>query len=284
MGQPAARVTDMHSCPLPGHAAGAIMPPCAPNVLTGNLPQARVSDLCSCGATTDAIAQGAATVLVLGKPAARLGDATAHGGKIVNGLVTVLIGGAATAPPPPVVPGRGSGRGGSTTVAVDDRNHTVTIRTSIEFNGPAATAAYAAAAKQQIEQTWNGTMMRNGVPYAVTVQVDARANPGGAPTAGYDQVVIDPANTRPNQTLYGAGPGHQSPGLATDPTQPRAIAHEYGHTLGLDDGYHDTPTGSVPNDPNKHNDIMAETWPDAAGVMPHPHQDQYEEVLRKHGW
>ncbi|MFD2312555.1 PAAR domain-containing protein [Microbulbifer halophilus] len=36
---------------------------------------------------------GSTTVLLQGKPAARMGDSTAHGGKIVVGCPTVLIGG-----------------------------------------------------------------------------------------------------------------------------------------------------------------------------------------------
>lgn len=100
--QPAARVTDMHTCPMmtPGtppvpHVGGPILPPCAPQVLVGGLPQARITDMATCVGPPDIIAQGAATVLVQGLPAARQGDATAHGGVIVMGLPTVLIGGPA---------------------------------------------------------------------------------------------------------------------------------------------------------------------------------------------
>ena len=99
---PAARLTDMHTCPMatPGtppvpHVGGPILPPCAPTVLVGGLPQARVTDMASCAGPPDMIAQGAATVLVQGLPAARLGDTTVHGGVIVAGMPTVLIGGPA---------------------------------------------------------------------------------------------------------------------------------------------------------------------------------------------
>lgn len=90
MGQPAARVTDIHNCPI--HNGGPIVAPCRPTVLTGKLPQARVTDQATCGSSTDTIASGAATVLVGGLPAARMGDPTAHGGAIASGLPTVLIG------------------------------------------------------------------------------------------------------------------------------------------------------------------------------------------------
>ena len=99
MGMPAARVTDMHVCPMvtPGvppvpHVGGPILPPCAITVLTGNLPQARVTDMCVCVGPPDVIILGSFTVIVMGMFAARMGDMTAHGGSIVFGLPTVLIG------------------------------------------------------------------------------------------------------------------------------------------------------------------------------------------------
>lgn len=188
---------------------------------------------------------------------------------------------AAAATKPPV--SKTSGKGGSTTVIVDDAKQTVTIRTNMEFSGPGASEAYAKAAEKQIEDTWRGTMTRDGKTYTVTTDVNAKYNATGKPTPGYDQISVDPANTRMKQTLYGAGPGFQTPAAATDTARPRRIAHEYGHTLGLDDGYVDTPTGSTPINPAKKNDIMSETWPDAKGVLPHPHQDDFEKILKKHG-
>ncbi len=97
---PAARATDMHVCPMltPGvppipHVGGPIMPPCSVTVLTGKLPQARITDLCTCVGPPDTIVKGSMTVLVNSLPAARMGDLTAHGGTIVLGLPTVIIGG-----------------------------------------------------------------------------------------------------------------------------------------------------------------------------------------------
>ncbi len=99
MGQPAARVTDMHVCPMvtPGvppipHVGGPILPPCSINTLTVMLPQARVTDMCLCVGPPDVIVLGSFTVLVNNLPAARMGDMTAHGGSIVMGAPTVLIG------------------------------------------------------------------------------------------------------------------------------------------------------------------------------------------------
>jgi uncharacterized Zn-binding protein involved in type VI secretion len=96
---PAARITDMHVCPMvtPGvppipHVGGPILPAGEPTVLIGGLPAARVGDMATCVGPPDSIVVGAFTVLIGNKPAARVGDQTAHGGSIVVGLPTVLIG------------------------------------------------------------------------------------------------------------------------------------------------------------------------------------------------
>lgn len=96
MGMPAARITDMHVCPMftgpVPHVGGPIVSPGAPTVLIVKLPAATVSSTCVCVGPPDVIALGSFTVLLSGKPAARLGDMTAHGGSIVVGAPTVLIG------------------------------------------------------------------------------------------------------------------------------------------------------------------------------------------------
>lgn len=97
---PAARVTDTHICPMVTvvvpHVGGPILPPCALTVLIGGLPAARVADMATCTGPPDTIMMGSSTVLIGGMPAARLADTTVHGGTIVTGCFTVLIGGAAT--------------------------------------------------------------------------------------------------------------------------------------------------------------------------------------------
>ena len=74
MGQPAARLGDMHACPLSDgpkpHVGGPVLPPCCPTVLVGGQPAARVGDMATCASAPD----------------------TMHGGKIVAGCPTVLIG------------------------------------------------------------------------------------------------------------------------------------------------------------------------------------------------
>ena len=93
---PAARLTDMHVCPmvtvLVPHVGGPILPPGAVTVLIGGMPAARVGDMAVCVGPPDVIILGSFTVLIGGQPAARLGDMTAHGGAIVIGCPTVLIG------------------------------------------------------------------------------------------------------------------------------------------------------------------------------------------------
>ena len=78
--------------PIP-HVGGPITGPGAPTVLIGGLPAARVSDMAVCVGPPDTIVKGSATVLIGGLPAARMGDTTAHGGTVVLGCPTVLIGG-----------------------------------------------------------------------------------------------------------------------------------------------------------------------------------------------
>ncbi len=94
---PAARLTDMHSCPmvtvLVPHVGGPVVGPGVPTVLIASLPAAVLGDSCVCAGPPDSIVKGSATVMIGGKPAARMGDTTAHGGAIVLGAPTVMIGG-----------------------------------------------------------------------------------------------------------------------------------------------------------------------------------------------
>jgi uncharacterized Zn-binding protein involved in type VI secretion len=93
----AARLTDMHVCPmvtgLVPHVGGPIVSPGCPTVLIGFLPAARVTDMAICVGPPDTIAMGSSTVMIGNMPAARMGDTTMHGGTIVIGCPTVMIGG-----------------------------------------------------------------------------------------------------------------------------------------------------------------------------------------------
>ncbi|ATC98184.1 MULTISPECIES: PAAR domain-containing protein [Pseudoalteromonas] len=95
-GLPAARITDMHVCPMVTgvvpHVGGPISGPSVPNVLIGGLPAAVVGDMAVCVGPPDVIVKGSTSVLISGRPAARMGDTTSHGGNIVLGMPNVLIG------------------------------------------------------------------------------------------------------------------------------------------------------------------------------------------------
>src|SRR4051794_7067590 len=98
----------MHTCPMVTgivpHVGGPIITGMF-TVLTGNMPQARVTDTCICIGPPDMIIKGSMTVLVGGLQAARIFDTTVHGGVIVTGWPTVLIG--------DEPPGGGGGGGGA---------------------------------------------------------------------------------------------------------------------------------------------------------------------------
>ena len=95
MGNPAARVGDHHTCPTVSgtvpHVGGPVSGGCS-TVTIGGLPAARAQDAATCAGPQDTIAMGSTTVLIRGQPAARMGDPTAHGGAVIVGCNTVLIG------------------------------------------------------------------------------------------------------------------------------------------------------------------------------------------------
>jgi uncharacterized Zn-binding protein involved in type VI secretion len=96
MPMPASRISDMHVCPmvtvLVPHVGGPILPPGAITVLIGGLPAARATDMCVCVGPPDMIAMGSPTVITMGLLQARIMDPTAHGGMIVLGCFTVIVG------------------------------------------------------------------------------------------------------------------------------------------------------------------------------------------------
>lgn len=96
MGRPAARVGDWHMCPMfdgkSPHIGGPVAPPGATKVLIGGMPAATMGDKCICVGPPDTIAQGSSGVFIGGKPAARIFDSSMHGGKIMQGCSSVLIG------------------------------------------------------------------------------------------------------------------------------------------------------------------------------------------------
>jgi len=94
----AARITDFHTCPMveasgTPHVGGPVLSPGEATVLIGGLPAAKVGDQAACAGSPDTIVAGSSSVFIAGSPAARMGDSTAHGGSIVAGCATVMIGG-----------------------------------------------------------------------------------------------------------------------------------------------------------------------------------------------
>ena len=92
----AARLGDKHVCPafngnVP-HVGGPVLPPATPNVIIGGLPAATVGCKCFCHAPPASISSGSSTVIINNKSAARQGDSTSHGGVIIDGCNTVIIG------------------------------------------------------------------------------------------------------------------------------------------------------------------------------------------------
>lgn len=92
---PAARVGDMHVCPMVNvlvpHVGGPVLPPGAPTVLLGGMPAARVGDLATCVGPPDVIVLGSFTTMFQGMPAAYMGSLTAHGGAVVMGFPMVMV-------------------------------------------------------------------------------------------------------------------------------------------------------------------------------------------------
>ena len=92
---PAARIGDMHVCPmfnvLVPHVGGPVAMGCG-NVFIGGMPAVRVNDLTTCAGPPDGVAMGSQTVLIAGMPAARIGDITMHGGVVTVGSPQVMIG------------------------------------------------------------------------------------------------------------------------------------------------------------------------------------------------
>ena len=138
MGKPAARISDMHTCPMVTgvvpHVGGPVLMGC-PTVIVGGMPQARITDTCTCVGPPDMIAMGSATVMVGGLNAARMGDPTVHGGVIAVGCPTVLIGDAAGG-------GGGAGSGG----ASGDDTVTAMLTSGLGLPSPATQAATLIAA------------------------------------------------------------------------------------------------------------------------------------------
>ena len=246
--KPAARVGDQHVCPMvtPGvppvpHVGGPILPPGAATVLIGAMPSARVSDMASCVGPPDAISAGAFTVLVERLPAARIGDPTVHGGVVVMGMPTVLIGDPG--------PGISVVRRGNVFIIVDRNNHRIYMVGVQEFSGTGATQAFVDAATNSINQTWSGPTTFEGQPYVVDCMITGRLQGSGAdPNPMANQVNVVQTSVPPHEhknndpaNVSGGQGGRTYLHSNEDDGGTLTIPHEFGHTMGLPDEYREGP-------------------------------------------
>jgi uncharacterized Zn-binding protein involved in type VI secretion len=97
MPQPAARITDNHTCPMAEgpkpHVGGPIIEAGQTSVLAEFLLVGVVGATCTCVGPPDKVSKGSSTVFACNKEVARIGDTTQHGGVIVTGSSSVIVGG-----------------------------------------------------------------------------------------------------------------------------------------------------------------------------------------------
>ena len=239
MARPAARISDPHTCPMPNHGGGPLLTPGEPTVLVGGRAAARFSDMATCVGAVDAVSMGSPIVIVGKLLACRLGEATEHGGVVVDAFPKVMVG-----DPPPWV---SVVRRGKILIVVDSKTHTIRMVGVQEFKGDGASADYVKRATDCINNTWSGPTSLDGQPYNVDCMITGRQGGDGAnPLA--NQIEVKQTSDSPyvtsrrdpsNQALYGNGSGYQHStdtdgGLVTP-------AHEFGHSMGLLDEYTEGP-------------------------------------------
>jgi uncharacterized Zn-binding protein involved in type VI secretion len=248
---PAARVGDMHICPMvtPGlppipHVGGPILPPGAPTVLIGGMPAARMSDMAVCVGPPDVILMGSPTVLIGGMMAARIGDPTAHGGVIAVGFPTVMIGNAAGAP-------GGFGAGIVLTGTPAEQAQLAALLNGIRDSGPLG-----AAFVNRLETAATPTQFAIGTSATrADGTVIQLANTGGGITlrptesaSGNNEVHIDPTNLINYAGTDGAQHTETPQGL---------LLHEAGHADLLNSGDPAQTTGG----PNAERNVRTLTNP-----------------------
>lgn len=245
---PAARIGDMHTCPMvtPGtppvpHVGGPITVGC-PTVMIGGQPAARMGDMATCVGPPDSIAKGSPTVVIGMMPAARMGDLSMHGGTIVFGFPTVMIGEAGAGAPvfPVVLQPDGSIRYG---------NHIV-IRGTPEFQSQVLNDLAVIAATPSTDPTRGpqGLATLNNVnsgPHDVVIQSTTGGNvtspngPGQTSPGVGTGTVID-YNRTPLPT---SSPGVNRPGDV-------ALHHELSHAGQMSHGTDSTAPATNPNNPD----------------------------------
>lgn len=96
MPQPVSTIGAMHVCPKvePGpvpHVGGPIIESGGNTIVKiFGIPVAVVGAKCICIGPPDSVTQGSSIVKINGKPIVRMGDGTAHGGKVIIGMPIVM--------------------------------------------------------------------------------------------------------------------------------------------------------------------------------------------------
>jgi uncharacterized Zn-binding protein involved in type VI secretion len=247
----------MFNGPVP-HVGGPILPPCCPTVIIGGIPAARVGDMCVCAGPPDTIIKGSATVFIGGSPAARIGDNTVHGGVIVTGFPTVIIG-----------DGAGSGGGGGAAAVGAGKAGSATA-SSLELKGSDADKKTLGDIVEKIRNSGEKgrafiealekgpTKTQLSIGKSVTKKdgtVISLARTGGGITlrptesqSGNNEVVVDPTNLIQYQATDGSKVNETPEGLTL---------HEMGHAKLLNDKDPDQTTGG----PDAEKNVRTETNP-----------------------
>lgn len=282
MGFPAARLTDLHICPmftlLVPHVGGPVAGPCAPTVLIGKLPAARATDMCVCVGPPDMIAKGSATVLTMKMPQARiLVDPCVHGGVIVLGCFTVLVGDAGG--------GGGGGGGGGAAGAVLTR--ILSGKSNLKIEGSPEFQLQTMIALAKLAQTPTGLALLQGLdagPHTTTIvattggnaasaasTADANRRADGTAGPGSDATV----KFNPDRTVV--PPGNE-PWMTRDPAI--GLGHELIHAHHYNTGTRETGTSDYTGaDGNTYHTKNEEQR--TAGVGPHRNSPMTENQLRK---
>ncbi len=246
----AVRVGDAFNCgcrsPIPHEQGVVVGDPSSAAVASVRIagePAAARGDLTLClGSIPGIVLCRPGTVFVRHSPLATEGDLAGHVGLLIRQCASVQVG-----------PWKPSSietlQRGQITLVVDHKAHTITLIGVQTYNGDGATQAYVDAAMADIHSVWSCTTYYNGEPYTVIPRITARILPPGttvSPSMGVIHVIhttqsfaetSSNINTATSQSPYSQGTSLQHD---TDLQSPRVQAHEFGHAMGLRDGYLET--------------------------------------------